>query len=76
LEAGWGFAIDENVTLNTGFYGYLLTGAKAFLITEEGIGNAIIYPFKTIEACLYEGSKLWCNWLHLMMMLKKLEVEV
>jgi hypothetical protein len=34
LEAGWGFAIDANVKLNTNRYGYSLIIAKAFLITE------------------------------------------
>lgn len=48
LEAGWGFPINANVKLVTDYYGYSLNKAKAFLITEQGIGKVFVYPFESI----------------------------
>lgn len=42
LKAGWGFATDAHVTLNTSYYGHEARNAEAFLITEEGMGNLLI----------------------------------
>ena len=43
LKAGWGFAIDANVTLNTSYYGHGADQAGAFLITEEGMGTWLFH---------------------------------
>ena len=58
----WGFAIDATVTLDEDYYGHKNNDAVAWIVTEEGIGNVKIYPFRSKTLCLNVAKSLLCCW--------------
>lgn len=63
LKAGVGFAIDANVSVNETYIGDKFSDSEYFLISEEGTGNVMIYPFKDESRAIYSSmSVFWsCN---------------
>ena len=54
--------IKNKVFFNEKLFGFLMNESFSFLVTEQGLGNIIIYPFKDINQCKNQANR-YSSWI-------------